>query len=339
MKDIFNYGNVRGARAAGRAVVVAMAALAAVPGAGAAAAWKPDRAVEIIIPTAPGGGVDRSARTLQRIFQEHNLLGVPVTLVNKPGGGGAVSLAYMNNHAGDGHYISINTPNIIANDINARSTVRYTEVTPLATLFSEPTVIAVRADGPILTGRDFVDRLRKDPGSLAVSTPTTLGSINHMAFALVAKAAGVDVKKIKPVILGSGGEGALAVLGGHIDAHSGTPSSVLRLVETGKLRVIGILAPKRLTGAYANTPTWTEQGFPAVMDTWRGVIAPRGFTPEQIAFWEDALAKAVQTDTWKQELARNIWEANFLRSAQTRALFDADYAEYRAILTELGLRK
>ena len=304
-----------------------------------AASWTPTRPVEIVIPTAPGGGVDRTARTLQRILQVQGILSVPVTAVNRPGGGGAVSLAYLNRHAGDAHVISVNTPNIIANDLNGRSTVRYTEVTPLATLFSEPTVIAVRADSPLRTGREFAEQLRKDPGSLAVSTPTTLGSINHMSFALVAKAAGADIRKLKPVILGSGGEGATAVLGGHVDAHAGTPSSVLRLVEAGKLRVIGVLAPKRLSGFYASTPTWTEQGYPAVMDTWRGIIGPQKMTPEQIAFWEGVLARAVQTEAWKQELARNTWESNFLNSAETRKLFDSDYAEYRTILTDLGLRK
>lgn len=304
-----------------------------------AASWTPTRPVEIVIPTAPGGGVDRTARTLQRILQDQGILNVPVTAVNRPGGGGAVSLAYLNRHAGDAHVISVNTPNIIANDLNGRSTVRYTEVTPLATLFSEPTVIAVRADSALRTGREFAEQLRKDPGSLAVSTPTTLGSINHMSFALVAKAAGADIKKLKPVILGSGGEGATAVLGGHVDAHAGTPSSVLRLVEAGKLRVIGVLAPKRLSGFYASTPTWTEQGYPAVMDTWRGIIGPQKMTPEQIAFWEDVLGRAVQTEAWKQELARNTWESNFLKSAETRKLFDSDYAEYRTILTDLGLKK
>ena len=62
-------------------------------------------------------------------------------------------------------------------------------------------------------------------------------------------------------------------------------------------------------------------------------------TPEQIAFWEDVLEKAVQTDAWKQELARNTWESNFLKGAATRKLFDDDHAEYRTILTDLGLKK
>ena len=78
----------------------------------AAQGWKPEKPVEIVVPTTPGGSVDLTARTLQRIFQDTGLVKVPVTVVNKPGGGGAVSLVYLSQHAGDGHYIATNTPNI-----------------------------------------------------------------------------------------------------------------------------------------------------------------------------------------------------------------------------------
>ena len=322
-----------------RIVFLAACALATYGPPAAAQSWKPERPVEIIVPTTPGGSVDLTARLLQKILQDSGLVMVPVTVVNKPGGGGAVSLVYINQHPGDGNYLATNTPNIIANDINGRTPVRYTEVTALATLASQYTAVAVRVDSPLKTGRDLVDRLRQDPASLAVSTPTTLGSVNHMAYALVARAAGVDVKKLKAVILGSGGDGATAVLGGHVDAHVGTTSSVIRMVESGKLRVLAIAAPKRIGAPYEATPTWTEQGFPVVMDTWRGVIGPRGMTRDQIAFWNGVFAKVVTTDTWRQAVQANSWEANFLDNEETKKLFDSNYKEYRSILTDLGLLK
>ncbi len=301
--------------------------------------WRPEKPIEIVVPTTPGGGIDRSARLLQKIIQEEKLSPVPVNVTNKPGAGGALSLFYLNQNAGDGHVVAINSPNLIANDLNGRGTVKYREVTPIANLFSEYTVVAVRADSPLKRGQDFIDRLRKDPQSLAVSTPTTLGSVNHLSFVLVAKAGGIDSRKLKAVVLGSGGDAVTALLGGHIDAHTGTPSSVVRMVQAGQIRVIGILAPKRIGGPYADTPTWTEQGYKAVMDTWRGVIGPKGMTAAQIAWWDGVLAKAVTSDLWKQALEQNTWEANYLNSSQTRELFDSEYANYRAILGELGMIK
>lgn len=301
--------------------------------------WKPDKPIEIVVPTTPGGGIDRSARLLQKIIQDEKLAPVAVSVTNKPGGGGAVSLVYLNQHAGDGHFIAINSPNLIANDINGRGAVKMQDVTPLANLFSEYTVVAVRADSPLKTGQDFIDRLRRDPQSLAVSTPTTLGSVNHLSFALVAKAGGIDPRKLKAIVLGSGGDAVTALLGGHIDAHTGTPSSVVRMVQAGQIRALAILAPKRIGGPYAGTPTWTELGYKAVMDTWRGVIGPKGLTAAQVAWWDGVLAKAVATPAWKEALEQNTWEANYLNSAQTRKLFESEHAEYRAILGELGMLK
>jgi putative tricarboxylic transport membrane protein len=320
-----------------RLLVAALLGLACMPA--AAQGWKPEKPIEIIVPTTPGGSVDLTARLLQKILQDTGLVKVPVTVVNKPGGGGAVSLAYLNQHAGDAHFVATNTPNIIANDINGRTPVRYTEVTALGTLASQYTALAVRVDSPLKSGKDLIERLRKDPGSLAVSTPTTLGSVNHMAYALVARAGGVDVKKLKAVILGSGGDGATAVLGGHVDAHVGTTSSVIRMVESGKMRVLGIAAPRRIAAPYDTTPTWTEQGLPVVMDTWRGVIGPKGLSREQIAFWNEVLSKAVTHEIWKQALQKNSWEGNYLDAEGTRKLFDSDYKEYRSILADLGLLK
>jgi putative tricarboxylic transport membrane protein len=320
--------------------MILAAALCLLPCAIASAqGWMPTKPVEIVVPTTPGGSVDLTARLLQKILQDGGLVKVPVSVVNKPGGGGAVSLAYLNQHAGDGHFLATNTPNIIANDINGRTPVRYTDVTPLATMASQYTVLAVRADSPLKSGKDLVERLRKDPGSLAVSTPTTLGSVNHMAYALVARAAGVDVKKLKAVILGSGNDGATAVLGGHVDAHVGTTSSVIRMVEAGKMRVLGIAAPRRLAAPYDTTPTWTEQGLPVVMDTWRGVIGPKGMSREQVAFWNGVFAKAVASDIWKEAVKSNSWDANYLDSEGTKKLFEDDHREYRSILADLGLLK
>src|SRR5471030_602906 len=115
--------------------------------------WTPGKAIEIVVPTTPGGSVDLSARMLQKIFQDSGLLTVSVTVTNKPGGGGALSLVYLNQHAGDAHYLAVNTPNIVANDLNGRTQVRYTEVTPLATLADQFTAVAVRVDSPLRTGQ------------------------------------------------------------------------------------------------------------------------------------------------------------------------------------------
>ena len=79
-------------------IVTVVATLASASVLAAAAEWKPDKPIEIIVGTGVGGGQDKSARTVQRILQEKKLVEQPVTVVNKPGGGGAVGYTYLNQH-------------------------------------------------------------------------------------------------------------------------------------------------------------------------------------------------------------------------------------------------
>ena len=110
------------------------------------AQWKPEKNVEIIVGTGPGGGQDKTARTLNRLLVDKRLLDVPVTVVNKPGGGGAIGWAYLNQHAGDGHYVEIANTTLLTNQITGRSAAGYTDVTPLAMLLSESVALSVRSD-------------------------------------------------------------------------------------------------------------------------------------------------------------------------------------------------
>ena len=116
--------------------------------AAATAEWKPDRPIEIIVGTGVGGGQDKSARTVQRILQEKKLVEQTVTVVNKPGGGGAVGYTYLNQHAGEGNIIYVGNPTLLTNHIIGRSPVNYTHVTPLAILLSESVAVSVRSESP-----------------------------------------------------------------------------------------------------------------------------------------------------------------------------------------------
>ena len=97
--------------------------------------WKPDKAVELIAPNAPGGGADRILRIMAKVLQEQRYVEVPVAVVNKPGGGGSLAYAYLNQRLGDGHYLVLGSKNILTNNI-AGLGPSYTEFTPLSVLFN-----------------------------------------------------------------------------------------------------------------------------------------------------------------------------------------------------------
>jgi len=314
------------------------ALLCAAAAAHAQPAWKPEKSVEIIIGTSPGGPQDRLGRTLQKVLQESRLVEVPVSVENKPGGGGAVALAALAQRTG-GSTLMINAPTMLNNQITGKSPLPYTDFTALAILGIEYECVAVRADSPLKSAKELVDRLKKDPSALSVSIGTSLGNAGHLAYALAMKAAGVDIKKLKTVAFNSAGDGITALLGGHIDLASTPPSAVLQHVQAGKLRVLVLTAPTRAHGELANVPTWKELGVNSTHEVWRGLIGTRGMTRAQIAYWDDVLGRLVKTDAWKKELEQTQIENVYRNSAETVKYLKAEYDESRVILTDLGLAK
>ena len=311
---------------------------AATLGAHAQPAWKPERSVEIIVGTSPGGPQDHMGRMLQKVLQESRLIEVPVAVENKPGGGGAVALAALAQRTG-GSALMINAPTMLSNQITGRTTIAYTDFTPLAVMGIEYECVAVRADSPLKSGKDLIDRLKKEPSALSVSIGTSLGNSGHLAFALAMKAAGVDIKKLKTVAFNSAGEGITALLGGHLDLASTPQSAVLQHVQGGKLRVLALTSPARARGELANVPTWKELGVNSTHEVWRGVVGPRGMTRAQVAYWDDVLGRLVKTDAWQKDLEQSQIENIYRNSTETAKYLKAQYDESRGILTDLGLAK
>ena len=91
--------------------------------------------------------------------------------------------------------------------------------------------------------------------------------------------------------------------------------------------------------ALATVPTWKEQRADIVVANWRPVIGPRGLSAAQVAFWEDALASVTRSAEWKNEVAHSGSVNHYMNSRDLAAYFDAQYAQFRAVLTELGLAK
>lgn len=318
-----------------RALMLA-AALVLAAGVVQAQTWKPDKAVELIALNAPGGGGDRILRIMASIMQERRHLEAPANVVNKPGGGGAVAYAYLNQHPGDAHYLVLASKSLLTNHIAGRGP-SYTELTPVAFLFGEYISVTVKPDSPLKTGRDIVERLRKDPAALSFGIATSMGNPNHQGVASALKAAGVDIRKMRTVIFPSGGAATTAMLGGHVDVVPITAAFAASMARQGQVRVITVTSPTRLSDVLADVPTWREQGYDSVVSNWRAMVGPRGMTAPQVAYWEQALLRFVETDEWKKELDRNFWRSEYMRSPEMRKYLDQDNEQVRVFLSELGL--
>jgi len=303
-----------------------------------AQAWQPERAVEIIVGTSAGGGQDTSARFVQKLIQEHKLMAVPTVVVNKPGAGSSIGYTYLNQHPGNAHNIMLLTVPLLTNYLMGISSVSHADLTPLSVLFDDYIVAAVRPDSPIKSGKDLMDRIRKDPSSVSIGIPSITGG-GGLTILLAAKAVGVDPKRVKTVVFKSGGDSVSALLGGHIDVMMSTTAAPVAHLKAGNVRLLAIASPKRLDGVLANVPTWREQGVNVEFSNWRGIVGPRGLTAAQVAYWEGVLRKLVQLDEFRQDVDRNFWVSNYRGSADMAKFLKAEHEELRALLGDLGMAK
>ena len=300
--------------------------------------WKPAKNVDIVVASGAGGSSDRTARVLQRLLQANPAF-PSISVTNRPGGGGIVAWTFLTQHPGDAHYIATFSSTMLTNHILGTSQLKYQDFTPLSVLLREYVLVSVRAESPIASGKDLIERLRKDATSVSFAFATARGNHNHIIIGMILKAAGADPKKAKVVIFASGGEATTAMLGGHIDVCVCAPADSIALLQAGKTRAIGMSAPQRQKGALAAVPTLTEQGIAAVFFSWRGFIGAKGLSAPQVAFWDQAFARAIQSDEWKQDLEKNAWAEDFMASADTRKHLDTEYEVMTKMLVDLGVAK
>ena len=308
---------------------------------GGAASSYPAQPVEIIAPANPGGGWDTLARTIQISLETEKLVSQPLSVTNKPGGGGGVGLAFMAAQKGTDYTLVVYSPPLIINDINGTFEGKsYKDLTPLAKLITDYQVIVVKADSPYQTLEDLLTAMRADPASIKFAGVSSPGSMDHVAFAKIAKTAGLDPKILEYIAFAGGGEATTALLGGNVTFLStGIGESVAQL-EAGTIRALAITSPERLTSdLLKDVPTVKELGYDVTYEIWRGVFGPADMSAEAKAYWDVTLKKMVESPTWKAQLVKLNWRDAYAGSADFTTFLGQETATYKTLLTELGFAK
>ncbi len=301
-------------------------------------AWRPEKAVEFITSSDAGGSNDQIARAMQKALQDAKLVAVPINVMNKPGGNQTLAVVYLNQFAPNPHYLLLANSTVFTNQLSGISQLNYLELTPVSLLTLESTTITVRADSPIKTLRELLDRFKADPTSLALGIVARGGS-NHLTFSMALRSAGVDARKVKAAVFKTNAESMTALVGGHLQVVASSVSTALQHAKAGNVRMLAIASPRRLSGELAGVPTFKEQGIDTWVANWRGVFGPKGMAPAPVAYWEEVFAKMAATDEWKKDLELRTSEGQFLRSREFAKYLEAEYSATKSIMTELGLAK
>jgi putative tricarboxylic transport membrane protein len=318
---------------------ILLAAVLLAAGTALGQAWSPEKNIEILVGSAPGGSNDKMARQIERILTEQRLVNRAISVVNRSGGGGSIALHALSQRPGDPHSVIVFTPTMLANNITGASKYHYSQFTPIASLVTDSIAFVVHPDSPIKTGKDLAARLKKDPQSLTVGFASALGSHNHIAIGLLMQAMGENPRDLKVVAYKGSALAVTTLMGGHIDVVTIGAGNVAAHVAEGRLRVVAISAPRRFEGGMAHIPTWKEQGVDLVVGGWRAIVGPRDLTDAQVAYWDNVLRKATRVPEWQDGLRANHWTDEYLSGRAVQEHFKREYDDMKAVLVSLGLAK
>lgn len=290
--------------------------------------------IKMMIPANPAGGWDTTGRTLGKAMVDARAADA-VQYENKGGAAGIIGLAqFVNAAKGDPNALLMMGAVMLGGIITGKPPVQLQTCTPIARLTSEYNVFVVPANSPLKTMKDVVEQLKKDPGSVKWGGGSR-GSTEHIAACMLARAVGVDPKKVNYVAFRGGGEAVAAILGSNVTVGGSGYSEFAEHIAAGKMRAIGVTSEKRLPGI--NVPTMKEQGFDVVLGNWRGVYGGPGITPAQRAELTDVVVKATRSKTWQDALEKNGWTPALLTGKAFDEFVDNEFASLRATMHLSGM--
>jgi putative tricarboxylic transport membrane protein len=320
------------------AVLVALAAVLLIPPAVGGLTGGGDgtqlRGLRFLVPNAPGGGYDITARTAAKSMEDAGITGA-VEVFNLPGAGGTVGLGRTVNESGNDRLVMSMGLGVVGSVYTNDSPATLTDTTPIARLTQETEIVVVGKDSPLRTFDDLVATWRADPGAVPVGGGSSPGGPDHLAPMLMAEGVGIDPRTVNYVSYDGGGELLAAVLGGKVTFGVSGLSEYADQIEAGELRVLAVTAAQRVPGVDA--PTLKEAGVNVEFANWRGIVAPPGLSDEGRAELVAAFTALRESPEWAQALERNGWQDAFLPGDDFAAFLHSENDRVAGVLRNLGL--
>ena len=287
--------------------------------------------VEMTVMFGAGSAADVTARELAKGMEK--ALGVPVTVVNRTGGGGAIGYSYVQQQKPDGHSIIWNSNSVSTVYHLGNMSFDYKAFDAVARVSVETPVLAVRADSQWKSLKEFIDYAKANPGKVRIGNS---GTGSHTHFVASALFGTVDAK-VTHVPFGEG-QAVVNLLGSRIEGIVQLPAAVVPHVKSGDLRVLAVLGEKR-DPVFADIPTAREQGYPVALDMWRGIAVPTGTPKPVVAKLQDAIRQSVDSQSFKDAGKTIGFVPAYLPAQDFQKLIANDDVRLAQLMDELGLKK
>ncbi|MGV0867833.1 tripartite tricarboxylate transporter substrate binding protein [Corynebacterium kalidii] len=289
--------------------------------------------MSLIAPAAAGGGWDTFQRELQQTLRTNGIVN-NVQVVNVPGAGGTIGIGVLAQQP-EANNLMVGGSGHITAQVQFGTPSRIQDVTPVAKVLEEYDIIAVPADSPFESMDDVTEAWTQDAGSLAW---TGGGSFDQLVMTDIALELGVPVSETTYIPSDGGGEAIQALLNGTADITAGGFADIYPQVESGRLRVLGVVAEERLSGSpeIEAIPTLTEQGLDVTITNWRALFAPPSASDEDVEELREIVAEAVETPEWQETVERNYWREAPLEGEELDQYVQSETDRITTLFEEMG---
>ncbi|RKL65714.1 tricarboxylic transport TctC [Salipaludibacillus neizhouensis] len=299
--------------------------------------FEPTQSIEVVAPGGAGGGWDTTAREVVKTFGETGIIDSNMAVINKEGGGGAIAWAYIHKKDDSPYNLFVSSPPIMFVPLNGQSDYGHEDFTPLSNMIADYAAFAVNADSEYNDLNELFAAMKEDPESVTVIGASAPGSMDHIQFIRIAKAAGVDVKKVKYVSDQDGGA-LTSLLNGSVDVYSTGVAETVEQVRAGNIKVLGITAEERLEGdVLSDFPTAIEQGIDETFVNWRGFFGPPNMDQAAIEYYEEKFQELSDSEEFAEIRKKYGWNEMYLNHEEYTQFLDEEKEEIQTLLDEVGL--
>ena len=300
-----------------------------------ALAQYPNKPIRIIVPFAPGGNVDITARLVAPALQE--ILGQPVVVENKPGAGGTIGADQVVKSAPDGYTLLMgsNSTFSVAPSLYPRNPYNpLKDFAPVSMIASAPFVLVTNPGVAAKDARELVALAKSEPGKLTMSSAGT-GSSNHLVGELFQEISG---SKFTHVPYKGSGQALTDLMGGQVQLHFDQITSAASHIQAGKLKPLLVTAPVRVK-MLPDIPTAAEAGYPSFEATnVTGLIAPAGTPRDVIEKLNAATQKAIAQPAIREKFAGIGAEATGGTPEQFAAYIRDDLSKWTRIVKDANVK-
>ena len=294
----------------------------------------PTRPISIVVAFPPGGVADNTARPVAAVLER--ILKQPVTVLNKAGAAGAVGYQAAATSKPDGYtllmaLVSVSVLPEVDKLFGRPPNYTREQLTGIARINADPSMLVVRADAPWKTLKDLVEDGKKRPGEI-VFTSSGLYGAAHIPMEMFIKAAGIKMRHLPTT---GGGPMMNAMLGGHAQLVMTPVSLAAQHVKAGKLRLLAHSGTTPVA-AYPEVPSFKSQGYDVEYTAWAGLVAPKDTPPNVIKILRDATRQAVKEPEVINSHAKLETPIAYMDADEFNAWWAKDAAKLAEVVRQIG---